>query len=119
MERAEMNPAAKNPVAGMMYSPEPMENHREMPDLEGLEARVAELENIVDDLGNVPDEELTETLGRAVNLLKEINAGIEEGMNSLGEESREVGGLLDRVGFGAFDAALGELEEQERASGER
>jgi hypothetical protein len=95
-----------------------MEDRRETPDLAELEARIAELENIADDLGNVPDEELIGTLGRAVELLKEVNAGIEDGMNSLGEESRETGGLLDRVDFGAFDAALGELEEQERGSGE-
>lgn len=99
-----------------MYSPKLMENRRETPDLEELEARIAELENLADELGNVPDEELIETLGRAVELLKEVNAGIENGMNSLGAESREVGGLLNRVDFGAFDAALGELEEQKRNS---
>ena len=93
-----------------------MENSRETPDLGELEVRVAELEDIADNLGNVPDEELIETLGRAVELLKEVNAGVEAGMVSLGEESREIGGLLDRVDFGAFDAALGELEEQERGS---
>ena len=74
------------------------------------------MENIADDLGNVPDEELVGTLGRAVELLKEVNAGIEDGMNSLGVESQEIGGLLERVDFGAFDTALGELEEQERSS---
>ncbi len=85
------------------------------PDLEELEARIAELENIVDGLGNVPDEALVETLARAVELLAEVNAGIESGMNSMGAEARQIGGLLDRVDFGAFDAALGELEEQERS----
>lgn len=102
-----------------MYSPGAMENSRKTPDLEELEARIVELENIADDLGNVPDEELTERLGRAVELLKEVNAGIEAGMTSLGEESREIGGLLDRVDFGAFDAALEELEEQEKGADER
>lgn len=101
-----------------MYSPKTMEDRRETPNLEELEDRIAELENIADDLGNVPDEELIGRLGRAVELLKEVNAGIEDGMNSLGEESREIGGLLDRVDFGAFDTALGELEERERGSGE-
>ena len=85
------------------------------PDLEELEARIAELENIVDGLGNVPDEALVETLARAVELLAEINTGIENGMNSVDAEARQIGGLLDRVDFGAFDAALGELEEQERS----
>lgn len=100
-----------------MYSRGLMENDREKPpELEELEARIAELENIADDLGNVADEELVETLGRAVELLKEVNAGIEDGISSLGQESREIGGLLERVDFGAFDAALGELEDQERLS---
>ena len=103
----------------MMYSPQLMENHSETPNLEELEARIAELENVADDLGNVPDEELIGTLGRAVELLKEVNAGIEDGMKSLGEETQEIGGLLDRVDFGAFDAALGELEEQEKDPGGR
>ena len=98
----------------MMYSPKLMQNPRENPDLEQLEARLVELESIADDLGNVPDEALVERLGRAVELLKEVNAGIENGMSSLDVESEEIGGLLDRVDFGAFDTALGELEERER-----
>ncbi len=101
-----------------MYSPKLMENRSETPDLEELEAQISELENIADDLGNVPDEALIGTLGRAVELLKEVNASIEDGMNTMGQESQEIGGLLDRVDFGAFDTALGELEEQERGSGE-
>lgn len=91
-----------------------MERGDETPDIGELEARISELESIADDLGTVSDEELVGTLDRAVELLKAVNAGIEDGMNSLGEESREIGGLLDRVDFGAFDAALGELEERER-----
>lgn len=104
---------------GMMYSPGSMENRSETPNLEELEGRIAELESIADDLGNVSDEALIGTLGRAVELLKEVNAGIENGMNSMGKESQEIGGLLDRVDFGAFDSALSELEEQERSSGEQ
>ncbi|MGF1472243.1 MAG: hypothetical protein ACFB50_10945 [Rubrobacteraceae bacterium] len=95
-----------------------MEDRRETPDFEKLEARVRELENLVDGLGDVPDAALAETLSRAVELLKETNAGIEAGRSSLGEESQEIGALLDRVDFRAFDAALGELEEQERDPGE-
>lgn len=93
------------------------ESRGEMPDLEELEGRISELENLADGLGDVPDEELVGTLGRAIELLGEVNAGIEDGISSLGEESQEVGGLLDRMDFGAFDAALRELEEQERGSG--
>lgn len=96
-----------------------MEDRGKPVDLEELEARVAELESIADELANVPDEELVETLVRAVDLLKEVNTGIENGMQSLAEESGEVKSLLDRVDFGAFDTALGELEERERSSGER
>ncbi|CAN5672439.1 hypothetical protein BH24ACT22_BH24ACT22_20880 [soil metagenome] len=97
-----------------MYSPTFMENRQEKQDLEKLETRLVELENIADDLGNVPDEALVERLGRAVELLKEVNAGMENGMSSLDAESKEIGGLLDRVDFGAFDTVLGELEERER-----
>lgn len=102
-----------------MYSPGLMEDRNETRDFQDLEARVLELESLADNLGDVPDDELAETLGRAVELLREVNAGIEEGVQTLGEESREVGGLLERIDFGAFDAALSELEQQERDSGER
>lgn len=118
-ESRETRLEAENLDVGMMYSPKLMEDRSKTPDLEELEARIMELENIADDLGNVPDEELIGTLGRAVELLKEVNAGIEEGMNSLGEESQEISGLLDRVDFGAFDTALSELEEQEKGSNGR
>ncbi|CAN5876922.1 hypothetical protein BH23ACT11_BH23ACT11_14980 [soil metagenome] len=96
-----------------------MERPSEPTKLDELEGRIAELENLADDLGNVPDEELVATLSRAVELLKEVNAGLEDGMTSLGEESREIGGLLDRIDFTAFDTALGEIEEQERDQRER
>lgn len=92
-----------------------MENPGRTPDFEKLEAKISELENLADGLGSVPDENLVEVLGRAVELLNEVNTGVESGMNALGEESREVGELLGRIDFGAFDTALGELEEQERS----
>lgn len=100
-----------------MYSTEPMENPEKKADLGELEARVAELESLADDLGTVPDDRLVEALGRAVELLGEVNAGVELAMESLDRESREVGELLERVDFGAFDAALVELD-RERPSGE-
>ncbi len=95
-----------------------MENNARTPDLEALEARIAELETLADDLGTVPDEDLIGVLGRAVELLGEVNAGVESAMGSLELESREVGELLDRVDFGSFDAALAELEHQERSNDE-
>lgn len=94
-----------------------MEDRGKTPEIEGLEDRVEELEGLADALANAPDEELVEVLNRAVNLLGEVNAGIEAGIRSAGEGSRELGGVLDRTGFGEFDAALGELEK-EREPGE-
>jgi hypothetical protein len=95
-----------------------MENPAQKPDLEELEARIAELETLTDDLGAVPEEDLTRALDRAVEILEEVNIGVEAAIQSLGRESREVGELLNRVDFGTFDAALAELENEERTDGE-
>ena len=85
---------------------------------EGLEAKVGELEKLTDSLNEVPDEELVDTLGEAVELLGEINARIENRLDAEGEESREIGDLLGGVDFGPFDEALGEKEARERTTGE-
>jgi hypothetical protein len=95
-----------------------MEDRGETPDLEALEEKVGELERHTDALGSVPDEELVEVLGEAVDLLGEINAGIEAGIAAAGDESNEIGTLLDGLDFGPFDEALGELEQRERTTGE-
>jgi hypothetical protein len=103
-------------VAGMVYSPLPMEDRgREQ---EELEAKVGELEKLTDSLNEVPDEELVETLGEAVELLTEINARIEDRLDAAGEESREIGDLLGEIHFGPFDEALEEHEARERTTGE-
>jgi hypothetical protein len=103
-------------VAGIVYSPWPMEDRgREQ---EELEAKVGELERLTDSLNEVSDEELVETLGEAVELLGEINARIENRLDAAGEESREIGDLLGEVDFGPFDEALEEHEARERTSGE-
>ena len=94
----------------MVYSPGLMEGRGQAPDLEELEKRVGELEEITDRLGTVPDEDLVETLDRAVALLREINAGIEAGIHHAGEETGELDTLLEGVDFGPFDEALSELE---------
>ena len=94
----------------MVYSPGLMEDRREAPDVEELEKRVEELEGITDRLGTVPDEDLVETLDRAVTLLREINAGIEAGIRQTGEETRELDSLLGGIDFGPFDRALEEFE---------
>ena len=96
----------------MMYSPNPMEDRRE-----DLEAKLGELEGLADSLGDVPDEELVGTLNRAVELLREINARIEMELAAAGDESREIGALIERLDLGPFDEALGELERQERDTG--
>ena len=98
----------------MMYSPNPMQDRRETPD---LEEKIGELERLADALGDVPDEELVGTLNRAVQLLREINAGIETELAAAGDESGEFGALIERLDLGPFDEALEELERQERDAG--
>jgi hypothetical protein len=102
----------------MMYSPNLMEDRREMPDLGELEEKVGELERLADALGTVPDEELVGALNRAVELLREINARIEMGLDAAGDESREIGTVIERLDLGPFDEALEEIERQERNAGE-
>jgi hypothetical protein len=95
-----------------------MEDRKETPDLEELEEKVGELERLADSLGSVPDEELVGALGRAVELLREINTRIETKLDAAGAESDEVGAIIDGLDLGPFDEALGELERQERNAGE-
>ena len=100
----------------MVYSPFLMEDHgREQED---LEAKVGKLERLTDSLNEVPDEELVDALGEAVELLTDINSRIEDRLDAAGEESREIGGLLGGVDFGPFDEALEEREAKERTTGE-
>ena len=96
----------------MMYSPNPMEDRRE-----DLEAKLGELEGLADSLGDVPDEELVGTLNRAVELLREINARIEMELGAAGDESREIGALIERLDLTPFDEALTEIERRERDAG--
>ena len=102
----------------MMYSPNPMKDRRETPDLEGLEEKLGELERLADSIGSVPDDELVGALDRAVALLREINARIEMKLDAAGDESRQIGAIVDGLDLGPFDEALGELERQERNVGE-
>lgn len=95
-----------------------MEDRGEMPDARELEEKVGRLERLADSLGSVPAEELVGTLNAAVELLAEINAGIEARLDAAGAESREIGGLLEGVDFGPFDEALEDLERRERTPGE-
>jgi len=87
-------------------------------DLAGLEQKVGELERLTDALDDVPEEELVGTLGEAVELLAEINAGIEARLDATGHESREIGALLGEVDFGPFDEAMEDHEQRERTTGE-
>ena len=97
-----------------MYSPEPME---ERPKIQGLEERVGELERLADSLDGVPDEELVGALDLAVELLREINTGIETELDAADRESREIGEIVEGMDLGPFDEALEELERQERDAG--
>ena len=87
------------------------------PEFEGLEKKVGELERLADTLDGVPDEELGGELGRAVELLREINIGIEAELDDADRESREIGEIIDGLDLGPFDEALDELERRERDSG--
>src|ERR671910_382727 len=87
-------------------------------DLAGLEQKVGELEKLTDALDEVPEEELVGTLGEAVELLAEINAGIEARLDTAGEKSHEVGSLLGQVDFGPFDEAMEAHEQREKTTGE-
>lgn len=78
----------------------------------GLEEQVAELERLSEELGRAPDGELSGLLERAVKLADEINAGVEARISGSQAESGEAEGLLDRVDFGPFDAALEGLERE-------
>jgi hypothetical protein len=92
-----------------------MEENREMGE---LAKQVDELERLAGALGDVPDEELAETLADAVRVLGEINARIEARVEAAGEETREADSLLSGVDFGPFDEALEELERREGGAGE-
>jgi hypothetical protein len=94
----------------MMYSPEPVNDGREM-EIGHLEERLAELEKLAEELEDAPDAEVVGVLDRAVALLTEVNARIEAGLSEAEGEARELGDLLEKVDFGPFDAALEELEQ--------
>lgn len=83
-----------------------------------MEVRLAELERLADELGSVQEEEMVESLDRAVGLLGEINNSIEVGLRSASDGERELGEVLGSMDFGPFDEALEELERQERNPGE-
>jgi hypothetical protein len=87
-------------------------------DLGGLEEKVGELERLTDALDEVPEEELVGTMNEAVELLAEINAGIEGRLETAGDESRAIGDLLGQVDFGPFDEAMEDHEHRERTTGE-
>ena len=95
---------------GMVYSARPV---GEEPDIERIEERVGELERLAESLDGMPDEGLVEALERAVELLGEINAGIEAGLGAAGEEGRRLEELLGEISFDPFDEALRELEEDD------
>jgi hypothetical protein len=93
-----------------------MEERKATPDIEALGKKVGELERLADTLDGVPDEELVGVLGRAVELLREINTGIETELDDADRESQEIGELIEGLDLGPFDEALDELERQERDS---
>ncbi len=107
----------------MLYSPEPVEEGARKGDgraaVERLEERLAELERLAEALDGVPDEEVVGVLERAVALLAEVNAGLEQGLRASEGEARELGDLLERVDFGPFDEALERVERPSGGAGGR
>ncbi|MGI9050464.1 MAG: hypothetical protein ACR2GU_14015 [Rubrobacteraceae bacterium] len=95
-----------------------MTEDRKIGDIREMEVRLAELERLADELGSVQEEEMVESLDRAVGLLGEINNSIEVGLRSASDGERELGEVLGSMDFGPFDEALEELERQERNPGE-
>ena len=86
--------------------------------MDELAKQVDELERLAGSLGDVPEEELADTLAEAVRVLGEINTRIEARVEAAGEETREADSLLSEVDFGPFDEALEELERREGSAGE-
>jgi hypothetical protein len=79
-------------------------------DVRRLEERLSELEKLAEELEGVPDSGVVDILDRAVALLAEVNARVEDGLASAEGEARELGDLLEQIDFGPFDAALENLE---------
>ena len=75
-----------------------------------LEERLSELEKLAEELEGVPDSGVVDILDRAVALLAEVNARVEDGLALAEGEARELGDLLGQIDFGPFDAALENLE---------
>ena len=94
------------------------DREKQQEDLGGLEEKVGELEKLTDALDEVPEDELVGTLNEAVELLAEINTGIEARLDTAGDESREIGDLLGQLDFGPFDEAMEDHEQSERTTGE-
>jgi len=94
-----------------------MEDRRETPELGRLEEKVGELEKLADTLDGVPEAELVGALDRAVELLRQINTGIETELDAAEKESREIGEIVEGLDLGPFDEALEDLERQERDAG--
>ena len=108
----------------MMYSPGPVDGGTRKAEgrraaIERLEERLAELERLAESLDGTPDGEVVGALERAVALLAEVNAGLEEGLKASEGEARELGDLLDRVDFGPFDEALERVERRPEEAGGR
>ena len=108
----------------MMYSPGPVDGGTRKAEgrraaIERLEERLAELERLAESLDGTPDGEVVGALERAVALLAEVNAGLEEGLKASEGEARELGDLLDGVAFGPFDEALTRGERRPEETGGR
>ena len=109
-----------------MYSPESVESGERKTGgeaanrragIDRLEARISELEGLVEALEETPEGEVVGVLERAVTLLAEVNDRLEAGLESSENEARELGELLERVDFGPLDEALERAQRPPEAPG--
>ncbi|WP_273841949.1 hypothetical protein [Rubrobacter calidifluminis] len=82
-----------------------------------LEDKISRLERLADRLEEASAEEVSGVLDRALGLLQEVGAEIEERLGELEEGEREVGSVLEGIDLGSIDEALRELERRPEDGG--
>ena len=76
-----------------------------------LEERLSELQRVAGELESVPDEQLSGELERALSLLGEINAELEEGISGVEDGQRETQRRLEGWDASEFDRQIEATEE--------
>ena len=78
-----------------------------------LEERLSELQRVAGELESVPDEQLSGELERALSLLGEINAELEEGISGVEGGQREAQRRLEGWDVSGLDRRIEAAEESE------